>query len=181
MSIFTDINMLLKYPAIHFTRLIGPRAVEENVAAEPHKQAQREPNERQFQSVVQLEQEGENFDECSICFTWKANHVALPCGHAGCFGPCLDTLDPRLCPYCRDQFLQSQQVGKFHFILTKKGFALYTLKNDSSLIFFHCVAAFIEGRMCQTNVVNTVCVPCGHAIVCLDCAPNYLEEGCCAA
>lgn len=170
--------MLPTYPAIHFARLTGPRAVEVNVAAEQQEQAQQEPNKVKVQPIVQVELGMDNFSDCSICFDEKANHVALPCGHRGCCGPCLNILTPKLCPYCRDQFLQSQQVGEF----TKNGCALYVKQWQLFTVIFR-VAVFIKGRMCcmcQSSVVNTVCAPCGHAIVCLDGAPNYPKKGCAA-
>lgn len=86
--------------------------------------------------------------ECTICVTWPALKVFVPCGHAvTCLACCYRF---HKCPMCRQKI--DQRIS------------LKTCSPINTLI--NCVT-------CLKKPAKTMFVPCGHTVTCDECSPQF--------
>ena len=66
-------------------------------------------NTAQDGQIAQLGEELEAFKSCGICETRDWDCVLIPCGHPLCSN-CVENLQSRSCPWCRQVFSQTQKI-----------------------------------------------------------------------
>lgn len=72
--------------------------------------------------------------QCSICFDALVTHILTPCGHAPCCNTCLEQINPKICPFCRQGFSEEVPLNDVRAHKICSG----CLKAEPNILFLEC-------------------------------------------